>query len=298
MKFWGFVLPIIFLFSCQSEKKESNFVTFSGHIKNAKIDSVFVILNEREKGFALDFDGNFSDTVQLNDEGYKTFAIDRNEFSLYLMPGDSLFFAADLDNFDDTYFFKGKGADRNNYLYEKDTLLNSWFSNEKLYKLEPQEYLDNIKDLSVVLKKSLKDKGLESSFMKIEQKNIFFDEFNLLYSYRDSYAYFNPSKPQLPINFLDFSKFNLDNQSDYNQFKSYRNIVLYYFDEQLNRGFSPVDLIKNLKSENIKNDFIRILIDNLDPTDTNSKVYYEAIQSFCTYKPWLDEANKIMDNRK
>lgn len=296
MKFWAIILPIIVcLFSCQSSKKENQYITFSGHLKNASFDSVYIVLNEREKGFALDFDGNFSDTLQLTTEGYNKFSLDREEFTLYLIPGDSLFFNGDLKQLDRTYYFKGKGADRNNYLFEKDTLINAWVANEDLYRLSPEGYITNITDFSNTLKTKLRESQLESSFIKIENKNLYFDEFNLMYGYRDSYAYFNPTKPQLPIKFLEFKKFNLDNADDFDQFQSYRSIVNYYLDEQLNSGHSPIDILKSIESENIKYSFIRSLIDSLDPKDQMSHLYYQAIQKFCKYKPWLEEADNIMN---
>lgn len=285
------------IFSCSEEKKENNYVIFSGHIKNAEFDSVYIILNEREKGFALDFDGNFSDTIQLNDEGYKTFALDREEFTLYLIPGDSLFVSADLKNFDKTYYFKGKGAERNNYLFEKDTLVSSWMANQNLYQLEPEAYRSNITDFSLMLRSLMQDKNLEKSFQKIEQRNIYFDEFNLLYSYRDSYAYLNPTKPQLPVDFINFSRFDLNNSEDYKQFKSYRNIVKYYFDEQLNNGISPDDLYQSIKKEDLKYAFLRTLIDDLNPKEDSAQVYYQTIQKYCKYQPWLKEAKAKMADK-
>lgn len=298
MKFWTIVLPIVLcLFSCSS-KKENNVVVFSGHIKNTRLDSVFIILNEREKGFALDFDGNFSDTIQLNNEGYKVLSIDREEYPVYLAPGDSLFFNTDLKKLEETYYFKGKGAERNNYLFEKDKLINAWLANESLFKLNSDQYIQNMEDFSATLRKAMVGFNIDKSFEKIESRNLYFDEFNLLYTYRDTYAYFNPTEIQLPIDFLDFKRFNLDNEEDFNQFRSYRSIVTYFLDEKLNNGESPIDILKNIKSESIKYSFIRTLIDNLDPTDEFSPVAYQAIQSFCEYQPWLKEAKSIMDNRK
>lgn len=298
MKFWTLVLPIIFcLFSCNNNK-EKNVVYFSGHLKNTGLDSVFIILNNREKGFALDFDGNFSDTIQLKDEGYKTLSIDREEYSLYLAPGDSLFFSSDLKKLEETFYFKGKGAERNNYLFQKDTLINAWLANEALFKLDSDQYIQNMEDFSATLRKIMVDNNVDKPFEKIEARNLYFDEFNLLYTYRDSYAYFNPTKTQLPINFLDFKRFDLDNDDDFKQFKSYRSIVTYFLDEKLNSGESPMNILKEIKSESIKYSFIRTLIDTLDPSDEFSHVSYQAIQTFCEYQPWLNEAKLIMNNRK
>lgn len=300
MKNWWMIIPIILCaVACKQNQKESNYVIFSGHIKNASMDSIYVMLNEREKGFALDFDGNFSDTIQLNDEGYKTLAIDREEFPIYLIPGDSLHLRVDINKFDDTFIFHGKGADRNNYLFYKENLVNSWMSNEKLFQLEPEEYRVNLADFTAELKNQLKLNNIDASFQKIEKKNLYFDEFNLLYAYRDSYAFYNPTKPQLPVDFINFSVLNLDQEEDFNQFTSYRSILNYYFDELLNRGSSPTDILSGIKSEKIKYAFIRSLIDDLDEEDeTTSASYFAAIEKFCKYQPWLEEAKAKLAKNK
>lgn len=298
LKFLGWaILVILSISSCGKKQKDENFIVFTGRVKNASFDSIYINLNNREKGFVLDFDGNFSDTVQLKHEGYKTLAIDREEFPVYLIPGDSLTFNVDLNNVDGTYFFKGKGAERNNYLYEKSLLVNQWMSNERVFRLDPEEYRMNITDFSTELRKLLEEVNPEKSFEKIEIRNIYFDEFNLLYAYRDSFAYLNPTKKQLPVDFLNFSRFNLDNEENFNQFQSYRTIVTYYLDEQLNRGIAPKEILNNIKSENIRYSFIRTLIDGLDPSDPLSTPAYEAIQKFCKYKPWIEEANQKMDRK-
>lgn len=299
MNKWWLIFPIILcVIACSEPKKENQFVTFSGHIKNAKLDSVYIILNEREKGFALDFDGNFSDTVQLNDEGYKTLSIDREEFSMYLIPGDSLHLRVDLHKFDDTFVFNGTGAARNNYLFLKENLVNNWLANELVFRLDPKEYQENLADFLHHLKLEMAENGVDKSFIKIETKNLYFDECNLLYAYRDSYPYFNPQKTQLPIDFINFSNYNLDHEEDFKQFKSYRNIVTYYLDEQLNRGLSANDILESTKSESIRYAFMRTLIDGLDPADSMSVAYYDAIVKHCKYQPWLDEAKVIMTNKK
>lgn len=298
LKVLAWVIPMaLMVFSCGEKKKDEQFVIFSGQIKNATFDSIYIKLNNREKGFALDFDGNFSDTVQLPFEGYKTLAIDREEFPIYLIQGDSLSLHVDLKDIETTYFFRGVGAERNNYLFEKDLLVNQWMANDKVFRLDENEYRNNITDFSMQLRELLKEVKPDKSFDKIEHRNIYFDEFNLLYVYRDSFAYFNPTKPQLPVNFLNFKKFNLDNELNFNQFESYRTIVTYYLDEQLNRGVSPSTILAEIKSENIRNSFIRSLIDNLDPKDESSYDTYEAIQKYCKYKPWIVEANEIMDKK-
>jgi hypothetical protein len=297
LKVLGWIIPMaLVIIACGEKKKEDNFVIFSGQVKNATTDSIYINLNSREKGFALDFDGNFSDTIQIDYEGYKSLAIDREEFPLYLIPNDSLFVKVDLKDVEATYFLKGKGAERNNYLFEKQMFLNQWMANDNVFRLDEDEYRKNITDFSAELRKVLKEKEVEKSFETAEHRNIYFDEFNLLYMFHDSYAYFHPTKPQLPVDFLNFSKFNLDNENNFNQFQSYRTIVAYYLDEQLNRGISPLDILEAIKSENIRYSFIRTLIDNLDPSDASSRIAYEAIQKYCKYKPWIDEANKIMDN--
>ena len=58
---WRFLpLILITIYSCSPKKEKGELVYFSGRIANAQTDSIYLLLNNREKAFALDFDGNFS----------------------------------------------------------------------------------------------------------------------------------------------------------------------------------------------------------------------------------------------
>ena len=296
-KWWRFLpLILITIYSCSPSSKKGETIYFGGRIANAQTDSIYVLLNNREKAFALDFDGNFSDTIQLVDEGYKKLSIDREEFTIYLIPGDSLVLNADLNQIENQFKFSGKGENRNNYLVQKSFKTDQFLTNNTaLFQLSPIDFRSKIKTFHDNVFKNLQKLDVNSSFIKTEEQNLNYDFINLLYMYKDTYAYYNPTSQQLPVDFLDeLNKIDLDNDDDYKTYQSYRNIVLTHLQEDLYQGFSADSLLKKIKSPSIKNGFINTLIYELNPNDPNSTAIYETIKKHCNYKPWLDEADKRM----
>ena len=65
-KWWRFLpLILITIYSCSPKKEKGELVYFSGRIANAQTDSIYLLLNNREKAFALDFDGNFNMMIEM-----------------------------------------------------------------------------------------------------------------------------------------------------------------------------------------------------------------------------------------
>ncbi|WP_413533790.1 hypothetical protein [Empedobacter brevis] len=293
---WRFLLLLLIVYSCSPKNEKNDIIYFSGRIANAQTDSIYLLLNNREKAFALDFDGNFSDTLLLVDEGYKTLSIEREEFTIYLVPGDSLILNADLKQLENNFKFAGKGKNRNNYLIEKSFKTDKFLTdNTELFKLAPTDFKNQIKQFHQKVFEHLEKLEVNTSFIKTEETNLDYDFINLLYMYKDSYNYYNPASQQLPDNFLtELDEIDLDNDEDYRTYQSYRNIVLTNLQEKLYQGFSPDYLLENIKSPSIKNGFLNSLIYELDPKDPNSQTIYQAIQKHCKYQPWLDVADKRM----
>ena len=296
-KCWSFFLLILItIYSCSPKSDQENIVFFGGRTANAQTDSIYILLNNREKAFALDFDGNFSDTLRLSTEGYKMLSIDREEFTLYLIPGDSLNLNADLNQLETHFKFSGKGAEQNNYLVQKSFKTDQFLTNNtQLFQLSPPDFRNELINFHQLVFQSLEKMNLGSTFIKTEKQNLNYDFINLLYMYKDSYAYYNPASQQLPVEFLkELNEIDLDNEADFTTFFSYRNIVLTHLQEKLYQGFSAESLLQNIKSPSIKNGFLNTLIYELDPKDPNSQVIYETIKKHCRYQPWLDEAAKRM----
>ena len=285
------------MYSCSPNSKKGEIIYFGGRIANAQTDSIYLLLNNREKAFALDFDGNFSDTVQLQDEGYKKLSIDREEFTIYLVPGDSLVLNADLNKIESQFKFSGKGDNRNNYLIEKSFKTDQFLTNNtELFQLAPPDFREKVKSFHEIVFNNLKKLDVNPSFIKTEEQNLNYDFINLLYLYKDTYAYYNPASQQLPVDFLkELDKIDMDNDDDYKTYQSYRSIVLTNLQEKLYQGFSADSLLDEIKSKAIKNGFINALIYELNPKDQNSTAIYQAIQKHCDYQPWLDEAKKRME---
>lgn len=289
-----FYLSGLLLFTACNTPKDGSVVHWNGRIVNANSDSIYLLLNNREKAFALDFDGNFQDSMQLVQEGYKIFSVEREEFTVYLIPGDSLTINLDLAAIEHRFSFDGKGKFRNNYLIQKQFKTDRFLSeSERLFQLNSQDFRKACLVLITDFKNDLKQGSIDPSFVEIENRNLSFDLINLLYMYKDSYAYFNPNQPQLAVDvFKEIQTIDIDNESDFQTFTSYRSIVLSALQEKLYQGYSADVLLQMIKSPSIKKAFIQTLIYELDPKDVNSEAIYQAILKHCKSPSLLSEAKK------
>src|SRR5690625_6309974 len=84
------VIVCNFVYSfCDRSKKE--YVTVARKIENIETDSVFVYKDNFKKGFAVNENGEFSDTLKLTEPSYFYFLSSRERTEIFLNSGDSLY---------------------------------------------------------------------------------------------------------------------------------------------------------------------------------------------------------------
>lgn len=300
MKFNRF-LPLFFLLlfivSCKKDPATS-FVNFKGHMDNVNIDSVYVMINNREKAFVLDADGNFSDTIQLKHEGYLTFSDGRNELPIYLIPGDDLHLNADYLDYENSIKFTGKGSVRNNFIIEKENKIVALLSNEKEFYSKPaSEYQQSVKVHYQNFLQDLEDikSEVEASFYDAEKKNLHYEYLMNLYLYQDAYAYFNNQIPVLSESFTkEINALDLNNEEDFDRFPVYRYLVSYVLDDQL-KDDSLTNVVKNIKSQKIKDVFLLKLVQDINQNSTEAETVYQTILANTSNPKIVAEAELMKD---
>lgn len=293
-------LLLLSFFSCKKGSDQQQ-ITFSGHLKNVNIDSIYLTLDNREKAFPLDPDGNFSDTVNISHEGYYRFSDGRNDFPIYLIPGDQIMIEADYLNLENSLKFTGTGAIRNNFLMQKDAKIGEILSDEKEFYNKPaEEFRTNLQQHYHLFLDDLKkiEPQVELTFYEAEKKNLHYQYLLYLYAYIDAYAYFQNKKPQLtPEIEAELKGIDINNEEDYNSIPSYRFLVGYVLDEQLLNERLPI-VVEKIKSQKIKDQFLKNLIPNIYQNSSESDLTYETIQKNTKDKAILEaaeEAKKKLD---
>jgi hypothetical protein len=210
-----FCCLICFIFlSCSQTQKHETY--FGGGIVHPKADHVLLFKdNKLVDSIKLDGKGHFHYKFNLEEPALFTFRHAYEPQSVFFNPGDSLKLRLNTLEFDASLVFSGEGAVENNFLIE-NYLLNQ--KNTDLifsyYKIDPKEFevkTDSIKSFREQKLEHLSEKHkLSEEFIKIAQKSIDFE----FYDMRERYAFllnkYNPDKAiNISSDFFEYRK-NID----------------------------------------------------------------------------------------
>lgn len=193
------LLLILSTFSCVEKKEPINYTILSGKIENVTGPTLSVRNSEKIiKDFAVQEDGSFLDTIQNIETGYYTFKYNNETSAFYLKPGDNINLSLDTEVFDESIIYTGIGSNENNYLaqkYLKDEGLGKLVTYQYLGKLDERAYVkitDSINQLESAFLNN--QKGLDSSFMTLEEASIKYIMANKLAKYELYRRHFTDEK--------------------------------------------------------------------------------------------------------
>lgn len=234
-------LFIVFCGSCQKEVEPKS-VYIHGQIVNPIGNYITLSLgNDLIDTIPLDSKNTFSYLLENPEEGLYTFMDPTESQSIYIVPGDSILFRLNTLAFDETLFFSGTSAVKNNFLMEL------FLANEKNNDLIFSYYKIAPNDFAAITDSILKVR--QEMFDKLEEENDFSENFTSLaeksiryefYDLRERYAFlinkYSDQKDEIPANFFDYR-----NQVNYN-------------DETLKRHYGYQRFLDNyLKNRSIEN---------------------------------------------
>jgi thiol-disulfide isomerase/thioredoxin len=283
------------IFSCKNEPK-IEYILFSGKIENPKGDKIVVSRNDFKKEITIKEDGTFTDTLHT-DKGYYSLSHGRERTSFFISSGDDLKLSLDTNKFDETLAYTGKGAANNNYLAGK-FLANENFNALEVYASEEADFLKKIEEAKKKIEEVLKNtKDVDADFVVLEKKNINYEYLTNLARYPTYHSYyakkenFEPSKELL----ADLDKVDYDNTEDFANFSSYKELVTSYYMDKVYKDSlmtESIDLIKGLKSQNIKNDLASELAYGISPSNKKSEKIYNTIQTISDKEELKKEVTK------
>ncbi len=287
------------LFITSGTSQENDYVTLSGKILNANLDSIQLThWSGFKKTIKVNNDGTFKDTLKVNHFNTFNLSLRRkdNQPTLYLKNGYNLNVAVTTDGYENTVSFSGKGAEANNYLTAK-RLNTAAIKGNDIF-----EFCSRDEDDFATKVTSIKTKNLEllnkmphlgADFKTFEIQNIKYDEL-LDYAFyfflqRNKTAFSkdkNIPEYNAPEGFMpdEFFNFKFDNDLLYQNSASYWQLSFI----KLNRSFNikkvknEVDIkyldsvFKIIKIDALKNDmaiqFSRSLLRNKETPE--AKTYY------------------------
>lgn len=290
------------IFSCKTEPKV-DYVLLSGKIENQKGDKVNISGDDFKQEIKLNDDGSFTDTLRVEAPGYYSLIHGRERTSLYAQAGDELNVTLDAAKFDETLKYEGKGAEKNNYLAAK-FLANEDFDFKKVYAEEEADFLKTIGDAKTKMEETLTNsKGISEDFIATEKENINYEYLANLSRYPSYHPYFakkenyEPSKDLLnPLKDIDF-----DNEKAFSLYQPYKEIVSSHYMKKVYEDSlmtSSLDMVKGLKSQNIKNALASEMAYMLSPSNKNADKLYQALQTISNKDDFQKELTKKYDKIK
>lgn len=234
-----FLALLILVFGCNQKESLKSEITVSGQLANSEEKIIEVFINDDISSYPLDENGGFS--IQFNSEDPETyfFRSGRQSFSLFLIPGDSVYVSGNADDFNNSFKLEGNHVVENTYLFDKS---NFYYESNMmdLMSLGKEAYFEK-KDAFFVEQKNrfeklTSDNDLNPEFLKVEIAYFEYEPLLLDLYYPNYYAYTN----NIQSEDVDFpaeasnnklSKVDLG-RSDYLKSRSYTGILEVIIDKK------------------------------------------------------------------
>lgn len=161
---------IVLITSC----KKNDYVTFSGKVTNKTSDSLIVYNQQKayRKVIQLDKEGVFKDTLKV-ENGFFGLSDGKKATNVYFKNGDEIILNIDANDFIKSSIFSGKGAAESNFLSKSIVAQQELIGDRvALFNLPKEEFDTKIKTYVDNFKSGLKNKVLDTSFVKLQEQSI------------------------------------------------------------------------------------------------------------------------------
>ena len=310
------IMAMVVVSSCSSgnSKKESGQATFKANLNGGAGAQVMVWdmdpFNNNYDTLKVDGSGNFVISKDLKKPSYFNIVVpdSRTSFTIYLVPGDTLFMEAEMSNIFDTQKFSGNAAVENNYIASYIKSSNNFqrglqvvFSKEEPIAVKAMDSIRDVKQKAFDELNKNSDLGVD--FANMEQSRILY-EWALLHSvYPMYYRYYRKVDKFQPSatydNYLgacDLNNSSLLTLDMYKMFLStYIGVLMedYYGKEKLMKE-NPSEVLYRLQ-----------LIDKIfSDKDVKALLAYETVkgqvkqQGIKEYDLYIDTFNELCSNEK
>ena len=183
------LLVIISILSCQKKVKPTH-VIFTGSIENSNSNSAKISGNGFEKVIEITENGNFSDTLKIDKEGYYSLRIGRESTPVYLIQGANVGLTLNTKEFDESLVYTGDIAAENNYLAAKYLLSEKEMAFDKVYSLPEDEFIIELNKINSSYSDLLNSSTeVTKGFIKNETKELEYAHINNIENYEEYYQY-------------------------------------------------------------------------------------------------------------
>lgn len=292
------------VFSCSDQSKKE-YVTVAGKVENVETDSVFVYKDNFKKGFALNENGEFSDTLKLTEPSYFYFLSNRERTEIFLSPGDSLYISTSMQNFDSDLTFLGTIEAENNFIAKKQlNEIELILSNPAgFFGVDKDQFKENAEKIKSDLLSELDQVKGSKEFKQMESRHIEYNYYLMLAQYDIANAFYGQTgQPKTGTFKEELSGIDLENGKDFQNIPSYRDLVISLITQKVEATdeVSEIEnILSSIESSVIKDRMMRnILFYKIMSSDPNSEQFNAFIQSNSTDENLKDDAQEAFDKIK
>ncbi|MEZ4837572.1 TlpA family protein disulfide reductase [Flavobacterium sp.] len=288
-----FLLLFICLLSCQ----EKDIITsISGTIKGTDAKEMELEGINFSKKIPIQTNGIFSDTLDLPYDGmYYLILTDEKSFYVYLEKGFQLQLETNADDFINSLKYSGSGKDENNYLVQKNKLIESKYGDQsnfenvmKIFSVEENVFLENIESLKKNILEKLASSNIKNEvFVNNEKKEIEI----LALKYQEQFAPYHGYS----INNREYKTsetfpkagddYNMNDEETFKHSYSYRTLIGGIFQrimyETPSEDKTPFDKgiskLNTIKSEMIRSELVKNMMYEMNLSAKNIDVIYKEL---------------------
>ncbi|OAB78987.1 TlpA family protein disulfide reductase [Cochleicola gelatinilyticus] len=207
------------IFSCE-QPKQPEYVIFNGTIKNSVAEEAILSGKGFKTTLPISTEGKFTDTLDIERNGYYDLYINRERTAVYLEKGKHVTVTLDAFKFDESLIYGGSLAPENNYLAAKFLMDEKFNDFETLYKMEPALFSEALSAQNERYDSLLKASNIKNkTFLNMEQNENKFAHATNLESYEEYHMHFT-KKENFAVPPQFYEKLKDINYSDTTLFRS------------------------------------------------------------------------------
>ncbi|UMB54306.1 hypothetical protein MKD41_02220 [Lutibacter sp. A64] len=323
MKYLISSILTLFLFSCNSTKRNNSLTYFGGQVVNPRTNFVLLLKNDKViDTLPLKPDNRFIAEYKNFEEGLYTFK-HANEFQyVYIEPSDSILVRLNTWDFDESIVYSGRGSSKNEFL------INLFLQNEKeeakmfryfyLNEADFQFKIDSLakKRQAIYNEFSKNRENITTGFQKLTNTAIHYPLYRLkeLYPLYYKRAHRLKNFPDISSDFYNYRKQVNLNEANFLSFYPYRNYVInYLFNlsyQQKEKDSTKSDItinllnaiVENVKLEDFKNALLKsIVIEDFLKSESTCSINKETLNIFldnCTDETYLTQVKNLVNDSK
>jgi thiol-disulfide isomerase/thioredoxin len=262
MKKFIFLSIVTAFFACE-KPAVIDYMLFSGKIKNSESDKLIVVGKDFKQEIVINAEGSFSDTLNLDNNGYYSFYIERESSALYLTKGADLNLTIDVKEFDESILYAGSIGAENNVL-AKSYMINEVTLGETadFYAKEEATFLATSKEAKEKVETLIKSSKTNEAFKKEQIENAGYEYAITLMQYERYHAHFAKIEDFKVSNTFNNNQieFVTNDEAAYKSSSSYRDLVSNVFDEEVNNAYDKdkeyIDVLISVAGK-VENNYIK-----------------------------------------